>query len=70
MNRESVWEDHLRLAVSYLILGQELEIKPQMHAIIESKFQQHFNAAEIIAKESESNINVLRYHPLRSAPTI
>jgi hypothetical protein len=66
MNRESVWEDHLRLAVSYLILGKELEIKPQMQAIIESKFQQHFNAAEIIAKESQPNIHALNTLQLRS----
>jgi hypothetical protein len=55
MNRQSDWEDHLRLAVSYLILGKELEFRPQMHAIIEAKFQQHFNEAEFIAKEAEAD---------------
>jgi hypothetical protein len=54
MNRQSVWEDHLRLAVSYLLLRKELEFRPQMYAIVEAKFQQHFNEAEIIAKEDEA----------------
>jgi hypothetical protein len=58
MNRQSDWEDHLRLAVSYLILGKELKFKPQMHAIVEAKFQQHFNEAQIIAKE-QGDIPVL-----------
>jgi hypothetical protein len=66
MHNESAWEDHLRLAVSYLLLGKEPAIKPQMHSIIESKFQQHFKAAEIIAKENKPNTHVLKYHPLRS----